>query len=109
VTYIIRSAARDDILRQFRFYLVDQDAPEVANRFLEAVQETVEELIRMPNMGAPKYLGNETLRELRSWPVQGFEDIRVYYLIEEEVLRVIRVLHGKRNLRRIFNRDRADD
>jgi plasmid stabilization system protein ParE len=53
VTYIIRSAARDDILRQFRFYLVDQDAPEVANRFLEAVQETVEELSRMPKMGAP--------------------------------------------------------
>ena len=77
MTYIIRSAARDDILRQFRYYLVDRDAPEAANRFLEAVQETVEQLIRTPKMGAPKYLGNETLRDLRSWPVRGFENIRV--------------------------------
>ena len=27
---VIRSAARDDIIRQFRFYLVEQDVPEVA-------------------------------------------------------------------------------
>ena len=38
---IIRSAARDDILRQFRYYLVDQARPEVAHRFVEAVEKTI--------------------------------------------------------------------
>lgn len=33
---IIRSAARDDILRQFRYYLVDQARPEVAERGFES-------------------------------------------------------------------------
>jgi plasmid stabilization system protein ParE len=43
---IIRPAARDDILRQFRYYLVDQDKPEVAERFLRAVRKTIEVMIR---------------------------------------------------------------
>ena len=41
---IIRPAARDDILRQFRYYLVDQDKPEVAERFLRAVRKTMEQI-----------------------------------------------------------------
>jgi hypothetical protein len=40
--HIIRSAARDDILKQFRYYLVDQDKPEVAVRFLVAVEKTID-------------------------------------------------------------------
>jgi hypothetical protein len=38
VKHIIRPAARDDIVRQFRYYLLDPDTPAVANRFLEAVE-----------------------------------------------------------------------
>jgi plasmid stabilization system protein ParE len=52
----IRPAARDDIIRQFRWYLVEQDAPDAALRFPDAVDESVEELLRMPNMGAPQMI-----------------------------------------------------
>ncbi len=103
--HIIRSAARDDILRQFRYYLVDQDKPEVANRWLEAVEKTIHKILRTPSAGAPKQLSNESLAGLRSWPVEEFEDIRIYYLAEEGALRVIRVLHGKRDIRRILERE----
>lgn len=103
--HIIRSAARDDILRQFRYYLVDQDKPEVANRWLEAVEKTIDKILRTPNAGAPKQLSNESLAGLRLWPVEEFEDIRIYYLAEESALRVIRVLHGKRDIRRILERE----
>lgn len=103
--HIIRSAARDDILRQFRYYLVDQDKSEVANRWLEAVEKTIDNILRTPNAGAPKQLSNESLAGLRSWPVEEFEDIRIYYLAEESALRVIRVLHGKRDIRRILERE----
>jgi len=37
-----------DILRQFRYYLVDQDKPKVAERFLVAVERTIERIVRMP-------------------------------------------------------------
>ena len=61
--HVIRSAARDDIIRQFRYYLLDLDKPEVAERFLGAIQRTIEEIVRMPNGGAPKRLSNEALRD----------------------------------------------
>ena len=52
--HVIRPCARDDIIRQFRWYLIEQDASEAAFRFLDAVDESVGELLRMPEMGAPK-------------------------------------------------------
>jgi plasmid stabilization system protein ParE len=49
---VILPAARDDILRQYRYYLVEQDNPKVAERFLSAVRRTIEGIIRMPQGGA---------------------------------------------------------
>jgi plasmid stabilization system protein ParE len=59
--------AEADIIRQFRYYLVDQDAPLIALRFREAVIESLEQLKRRP--------------------------------------RVLRILHGKRDVRRILRRE----
>ena len=73
----IRPAARDDIVRQFRYYLVDQDKPDLANRFLEAVEATIGKILRAPNGGAPRRLSNQALANLRSWPVEDFNNIRV--------------------------------
>ena len=94
----IRPAAREDILRQFRYYLIEQDAEQVAERFLAAVEETVHELCQHPRMGAPRFFKNPALAGLRTWPVKGFPAIRIYYLCDEEAVRVVRVLHGKRDI-----------
>jgi plasmid stabilization system protein ParE len=45
--------AGDDIIRQFRYYLVDQDAPAAAFRFREAVIESIVQLKPHPRIGAP--------------------------------------------------------
>lgn len=105
---IILPAARDDILRQYRYYLVEQDHPQVAQRFLSAVRITIKGIIRMPQGGTPKRLSREALRGLRSWPVKGFEDLRVYYLAHEGGVRVVRVLHGKRDINNILERNSYD-
>jgi len=42
---------------------------------------------------------------LRSWPVKGFEATRIDYIEAEDRLRLIRVLHGKRDVRRILRRE----
>jgi toxin ParE1/3/4 len=63
----------------------------------------------MPSMGAPRTPHNPALEGLRSWPVPGFEDIRVYYLVRGESLIVIRVLHGKRDINRILKTERSED
>jgi len=36
------------------------------------------------------------------WPVVGFEAIRIYYALEADAMHIIRILHGKRGVRRIL-------
>jgi toxin ParE1/3/4 len=78
VKSVIRPSARDDIIRRFRWYLVEQDAPDVAFRFVDAVDESIEQLRQMPKMGRLKMLHNPALKGLRVWPVQGFEEILIF-------------------------------
>src|SRR5258707_187310 len=101
VRHVIRPKAKDDIIEQFRYYLLE-DAFDAALRFLEAVDESIEQVCKMPKAGAPRQFKNPALVGLRSWPVRGFDEIRIYYVAEREVLRVIRVLHGRRNIRKIL-------
>jgi toxin ParE1/3/4 len=108
VKVLYRQTASDDVIRQFRYYLVAENLPDVAVRFRDAVRRTVESLRQHPLVG-PRYLSNNPqFQNLRSWPVTGFEAIRIYYLLDNDAILVIRVLHGKRDLKRIIERERTD-
>ena len=96
--------AEDDIIQQFRYYLVDQDAPLTALRFRESVMASVKQLERHPRMGA---LFPTSIPCLRSWPVKEFENIRIYYFQAPGSLRVVRILHGKRHVRQILKKERT--
>jgi len=109
VKAVIRPGAQDDILRQFRWYLVEQDAAEAAFRFVEAVEASVEQLLRMPNIGAPREHRNPALKGLRLWPVKEFEDFLIFYVVVADTVRVIRILHGKRDIDRILKKESGDD
>jgi toxin ParE1/3/4 len=106
---VIRPRAHDDILRQFRWYLVEQDAPGIAFRFLDAVEASVDQLSRMPRMGSPRGLKNAALKGLRVWPVKDFDQILIFYVVESEAVKVIRILHGKRDIARILKKESAGD
>ncbi len=103
---VIRGAARDDILRQFRWYL-EQDARDAAFRFVDAVDESVRQLSQMPDMGAPRDLRNPALKGLRVWPVKEFEDFLIFYVVHGDTVRIIRILHGKRDVARIMREEPA--
>ena len=67
-----RQAASDDVVRQFRYYLVSLNLPEIAIRFQDAVRRTVESLREHPFVG-PRYgSSSPQLQNLRSWLVAGF-------------------------------------
>jgi plasmid stabilization system protein ParE len=104
-----RTAAREDILRQYSYYLVENDAVRAAERFLEAVQAATKMLCGMPDMGTPKILENLTLTGLRSWPVSGFSAIRIYYIHKGDELRIVRVLHGKRDINPLLEQESGDE
>ena len=109
MTSVIRPAARDDIIRQFRWYLVEHDASDVAFRFLDAVDESIGQLLRMPKMGTPRALKNLALEGLRMWPVEGFDEMCIFYQVQGNLLRVVRILHGKRDINRILESESAGD
>jgi len=102
VKAVYKQAASDDMVRQFRYYLVTLDLPDIAVRFREAVRRTVQSLREHPSVGSHHPSGNPQLQNLRSWPVTGFESIRIYYTSDGDALRIIRILHGKRDIRHIL-------
>jgi plasmid stabilization system protein ParE len=109
VTVTYRQAARDDLIRQFRYYLVTLDVPRAAVRFREAVRRSAEDLKRHPSAGARYRLRHPQLRNLRFWPVAGFPALHIYYLADEDAIRVIRILHSKRNVRKILEQENIEE
>jgi plasmid stabilization system protein ParE len=103
ITY--RQASLDDVTRQFRYYLVNQDAPEVAVRFRDSVRRSVKAISAQPAIAPRFILQNPELKTLRSWPVAGFEAVRLYFLLGNDTMRIIRILHGRRNVRTILERE----
>jgi plasmid stabilization system protein ParE len=105
VKVLYRQTASDDIVRQFRYYLLSADASEIAIRFREAVKHTIQSLSQNPHVGPRYFSGNPRLQHLRSWPVAGFEAIRIYYALEADAMHIIRILHGKRDVRGILENE----
>jgi toxin ParE1/3/4 len=102
-----RQAASDDLVRQFRYYLTVVDVPEIAIRFRDAVRQTIKSLRQNPLVGPRYFSSNPQLQNLRSWPVVGFEAIRIYYLLHEDTIHVVRILHGKRDVKSILKDEGA--
>jgi len=76
---------------------------------LDAVDESIEAICRMPYTGGAKHCKNPILSGLRSWPVRDFEDILIYYVVAPDALRVVRVLHGRRDIEKILGQQKGDE
>ena len=93
----IQEAAERDILRQVEWY-AEKGLPAIAQRFHAATLDAIDALVATPGAGPPRLTSNPLLSGLRSWPVKSFDEFRVYYLLRSELLIVVRVLHGKRDI-----------
>jgi plasmid stabilization system protein ParE len=93
------------VVHQSRYYLVTLNLPEVAIRFRSAVRQTVQSLQQHPLVGPRCRSSNTQLQTLRTWPVAGFEAIRIYYLLDEDTLCIVPILHGKRDVKRLLELD----
>src|SRR2546429_7232893 len=54
-----------------------------AIRFREAVKRTIQSLSQNLHVGPRYSSSNPRVQNLRSWPVAGFEAIRIYYALED--------------------------
>ncbi|MEA2712020.1 MAG: toxin ParE1/3/4 [Phycisphaerales bacterium] len=84
-------------------YLADK-SPDVADRFINAVPATLQELSEMPGKGSPKHFRGKKLAGLRSWNVRGFRNYLILYRTAPEAIEVIAIVHGAQNLSRLLRR-----
>lgn len=73
------------------------------------MEASIEQLLIMPYIGAARELRNPALVGLRFWPVKDFAEFLIFYVVVGDTVRVIRILHGKRDLERILKTESADD
>ena len=60
-------------------YLEEQAGLETAERFLDQLISSFEDLSRMPRMGVLCGFRKPATRRLRRWPVKGFENWLIFY------------------------------
>lgn len=97
-------SARADIKISFD-YLEEQSDLETAWRFFVGVQESLERIEQMPYIGSPRRFRSSRIRDLRQWPVSGFDDFLIFYRVTSERVDVHRILHARRDLDAVFAKD----
>ena len=84
-------------------YLETHSGIELAERFLDAVMETTQLLIKMPHIGSPCRFRRSELQDFRTLQVTNFERWLIFYQTVEADVEIARILHGARDLRSIFD------
>jgi plasmid stabilization system protein ParE len=72
------------------------DDPALAPRFIARFKEPVEFIAEAPGIGRPR--PQYGIEGLRSCPIQGFRKYLLFYEVLPDRIRLLRVLHGHRDL-----------
>ena len=95
----VHPEARLDIA-SYGDYLAERN-PAVALRFADAVDATVQMLLRNPNLG--ERLHADLTGEIRYRTVLDFKNYLIFYRRVDDVLEIVRVLHGARDYTQLFD------
>jgi toxin ParE1/3/4 len=98
-----REAAKRDLIAQWVWY-AENASIEVADKFLVATEKALASLSVHPESGTPVFVRNAELQGLRRMPVSGgFEKILLFYVPLKDGVDLIRVVHGRRDLEKLFH------
>jgi len=95
--------AERDIERQVDYYLFEVGAPDAAERFVVALEDTLKLLAKNPELGARREFARPELSGMRSFPVKSFEKHLVFYRPINAGIEVLRVMHGARDFGALFD------
>jgi toxin ParE1/3/4 len=96
-----RPEALQDIADQAIY--IAASSPAAAERYLEALEVTLQQLAQMPGIGRSRDYVSQRLAGLRQWPVKGFDQYLIFYRADEYTVEVVRVLHGARDIAAILD------
>ena len=98
--FILAPCIEDELFGIWKF--IAQDNPDAATRVVEAAGETFKALAATPGLGVVRKFRNSRLRDVRFFPVAGFENYLIFYHPIPEGIQVLHVYHGARDLERLF-------
>ena len=91
---------REDFALRALWYVREAGA-EVARRFQESVDATLQQLCLHPELGRERRFRHPKLQGLRSFLVaRPFHRTLIFYRVQEDALQAVRLIHGARNLPR---------
>ncbi|BDC52238.1 hypothetical protein F183_A45530 [Bryobacterales bacterium F-183] len=98
-------AAELDMLEQVEFYDGEGGNAALGDRFVAACEAGFARLSSFPESGAPVRLQHPKIQGIRFIPVPDFHDILILYQIRDGAVRIVRVLHGKRDIQAILRQE----
>ncbi len=87
---------------QDHFNYLSQGGLELAQRFLSAAETAFQRLSEMPELGSHQECRSPLLAGIRQWAVPGFRGYLIFYRPGPGAIRILRVLHGARDIDRIL-------
>jgi len=84
------------------FVYIAEDNLDTGVYFLVAVEEALERLAGFPLLGKKREFQDKRFLDMRMWRVKGYENYLIFYLITNETIEVIRVLHTSRDIEDLF-------
>jgi toxin ParE1/3/4 len=99
---VFSDAAVADILEQADWYSAHA-GQRLARRWEKAVRSAISQVVRRPAAGSPCSFRSVALRDVRRISVTGFPKHLIFYRFDHDELFVLRVVHGARDLERLFS------
>ena len=78
------------------------DKASSAYRFVDSVEETLELLRKMPEIGTKFPTSDDRFSNLRRITIRGFRNYQVLYDVRDDEVFVFRVVHGARDLPKLI-------
>jgi len=69
-----------------------------------SVRRTFEELALTPKMGAICGFRKTSIRNLRRWAVQGFENWLIFYRVKRGGIEIVHLMHGARDIEGLLDK-----
>ena len=80
------------------FDYIAQNNSDAGLRFFDAARKTIAKLAQNPEMGNSYFVSNPRLQGLRKSRVKDFEKYLIFYLVSEDILTVVRIIHAARDI-----------
>jgi toxin ParE1/3/4 len=84
---------------------IAKDNPVAADRVFLAALDAFERLAENPRMAARQRFSEEEFKDVRNWPVPGFEQYMIFYLPLVDGVQIIHVCRDAREINALFQHD----